>query len=238
MNCKKRMLSCFMVLVLILQCVSITGVKKAEASLKGNSVEEKIYYFCIEEMGMNTAAACGVLANIECESSFITSNEFQEKDGRLSYGICQWNADRRTNLEKYCNRNGYNYSSLEGQLGYLKQELLGSEKNAYSTVKNVENSANGAYQAGYNWASKFERCSSIYYEERARLARDKYWPKYGGGTPTPIHEPQGCLDIVSGGDGTVYVRGWVFDRDNLSSPVEIHVYVGSLRICHKYWRWY
>ena len=52
------------------------------------------------------------------------------------------------------------------------------------------------------------------------------WP--GAPAFSKTYDPEGCLDIVSGGDGTVYVRGWVFDRDNLSSPVEIHVYVGGV----------
>ena len=39
--------------------------------------------------------------------------------------------------------------------------------------------------------------------------------------------PQGCLDSVSGGVGTVTVRGWIFDRDALSKACEVHVYIGG-----------
>ena len=47
-------------------------------------------------------------------------------------------------------------------------------------MKNVENTADGAYTAGYNWAKYFERCNSVYFEGRAKRARDVYWAKYNG----------------------------------------------------------
>lgn len=41
------------------------------------------------------------------------------------------------------------------------------------------------------------------------------------------YEPQGYIDVVEGGDGTVYVKGWAFDRNSLSSSVDVHVYIGG-----------
>lgn len=38
--------------------------------------------------------------------------------------------------------------------------------------------------------------------------------------------PEGCLDAVTGGDGTITVKGWAFDR-NSDEPLEIHVYIGG-----------
>jgi len=46
-----------------------------------------------------------------------------------------------------------------------------------------------------------------------------------GGTSS--HDPQGCVDEITGGDGKVYIRGWTFDRDELSKYLEIHVYIGG-----------
>lgn len=157
-----------------------------DSSIKFASVaenQEKIYEFMKEEMGFNTAAACGVVANIRCESSF-NPNALNGNDtnGLPSYGICQWNGPRFEALKSYCSAKGYDYTSLEGQLNYLKYELLGSESRACGLVKNVENTAEGAYTAGYNWARYFERCASVYYESRGNLARDTYWPIYGGET--------------------------------------------------------
>lgn len=63
-----------------------------------------------------------------------------------------------------------------------------------------------------------------------------YAVNIGGGKDTLIgqktvkisgYDPQGYFDVATGGKGTVYVRGWAFDRDNLNAQLEIHVYVGG-----------
>lgn len=145
----------------------------------GEENRDKIYKFMKEEMGFNTAAACGVVANIQCESSFRPSASVIDTNGLPSYGICQWNGPRFEALKSFCAARGYDYTSLEGQLYYLKYELSGSEARACGLVKNVENTAQGAYTAGYNWARYFERCASVWHESRGNLARDTYWPMYG-----------------------------------------------------------
>lgn len=144
--------------------------------------EKTIYKFLKNELGLNTAAACGVLANIQSESSFNPTASVLDTNNKISYGICQWNGVRFDALKSYCSQYGYDYKTLEGQLNYLKYELEHSEASAFSKVKNVENTAEGAYTAGYNWARYFERCASVYFEWRAKLARDTYWPKYSGGS--------------------------------------------------------
>lgn len=140
--------------------------------------EKTIYDFLKNELGLNTAAACGVLANIQSESSFQPTASVLDVNDKISYGICQWNGVRFDALREYCDQYGYDYKTLEGQLNYLRYELQHTEYSAFSKVKNVENTADGAYEAGYNWARYFERCSSVYHEWRAKLARDTYWPKY------------------------------------------------------------
>lgn len=49
----------------------------------------------------------------------------------------------------------------------------------------------------------------------------------GGSTPTSGYNPEGVTDVIEGGRGTVHVRGWAFDRDNLSQSITLHVYVGG-----------
>lgn len=156
-----------------------------DANMKFATVQENretIYDFMKKEMGFNTAAACGVLANIQAESSFRPEASMIDTNGLLSYGLCQWNGPRFTALQEYCARNNLDYETVEGQLAYLKYELEHSEASACAKVKNVPNTAEGAYTAGYNWARYFERCSSVYFETRAKLARDTYWPTYSNGS--------------------------------------------------------
>lgn len=76
-----------------------------------------------------------MLANIESESSFNPTISVIDTNGKISYGICQWNASRFDDLRNYCNSNGYDYTSIDGQLKFLKYELEHSEKYAFSKVK-------------------------------------------------------------------------------------------------------
>ncbi|MBQ1492784.1 MAG: Ig-like domain-containing protein, partial [Blautia sp.] len=144
-------------------------------ALKGSTNEEKVYYFLKEKMGLNTAAACGVLANIRAESNF------EPNLGNLAYGICQWTSNRKSRLISYCQEKGYNYQSLEGQLYYLDYELSSFYSGVLSSMKAVSNSAEGAYEAGYIWCKRFEIPADLegQSQSRGRVARDTYWPRYG-----------------------------------------------------------
>lgn len=140
-------------------------------------------------MGLNDAALCGALANIEKESTFRPTASYVESNGATSYGICQWNSVRLENLKSFCKEKGYNYTTLEGQLWFLKYELEeGTEKNVYGTIKNVPNNKDGAYLSAYHWAKYFERCISTQHVIRAEFAVSKYWPVYGNGAQSEYEE--------------------------------------------------
>ena len=156
------------------------------SAVTSNKNETIIYNFLKNEMNCNTATAVGILANIYCESSFRPTAGWTDVNGLTSYGICQWNGNRFTALKNYCSKNGYAYDSLEGQLNYLKYELNNGESNAWKKLQGIENSAQGAYTAGYNWARYFERCSSVYYDSRGVLARDTYWKEYCNAADIPV----------------------------------------------------
>ncbi|MDD5923277.1 MAG: phage tail tip lysozyme [Clostridia bacterium] len=143
-----------------------------------NSNEEIIYYFLRNEIGLNKAAACGVLANIYYESAFSTS---ALGDSGTSYGICQWHKGRYTALKNFCKANYYDYKSLKGQLYYLKYELETSYNYILENIKyKIENSAQGAYDAGYYWCYNYEIPSdrAYYAVERGYAAQYGYWEKY------------------------------------------------------------
>lgn len=140
--------------------------------------ESTIYSFLKDTMGINTAAACGVLANIECESNF---NPNALGDGGTSYGICQWHESRWDDLKNYCANNGYDYTTLTGQLYFLNYELqLPWLSTVYNTLHSVQNSEDGAYSAGYTWCYYFERPANIETQSvtRGNLAKSTYWAKY------------------------------------------------------------
>ena len=139
--------------------------------------KNEIYTYLRNTMKLNVAAACGVLANIEYESSF---NPNLYGDNKTSYGICQWHAERFDSLKSYCKDNGYSWKTLDGQLHYLEYELKTDYPKILSYLKDVDNMAQGAYDAGYYWCYNFERPSdkAAKSKQRGNVAKNDYWPVY------------------------------------------------------------
>ncbi len=143
----------------------------------GNGTEAIIYEFLVNNMGLTSAAACGVLANIQYESGFTPT---KLGDHGTSYGICQWHNGRYSRLRKYCSQNGFNYKTVEGQLHYLKYELEKFYPKVLAYLKSIPNTYSGAYDAAYYWCYNFEIPSNRKYksDERGRLSQNAYWQNY------------------------------------------------------------
>ena len=155
-------------------CVVLTiGAIPAQAA---DSNEETIFLFLRTELGFNEAAACGVLASIEAESGFAPT----AYNPAGYYGLCQWGGSRQQQLYAFCAENGLDAASLEGQLQFMKHDLETVETAALAAMQSVENTADGAYQAGWAWAQTYERCASSHYAPRASAAQTSYWPVYQG----------------------------------------------------------
>ena len=152
--------------------------KKADTSDYFNSSkytnEEKCYLFLTREMGLNSAAACGVLSNIRSESSF------NPNCGGSYYGRCRWGGGRLSALKKLCSDNGYDYTTVEGQMRYLAYELKNSYPSVLKARQAVSNSPEGAYQAAYTFCYDYERpaAKATASVKRANTAKDTYYPKY------------------------------------------------------------
>lgn len=188
---KKRIFVC---VVLIMMVVTMTAPGAMASNM---AVERQIYDFIIEEMGLNAAAACGILANIEAESNFRTGCY---GDSGTSYGLCQWHNSRFDQLRSYCIAQGLDYKTVEGQLSYLQYELRTKYRSTYTALKNVPNTSDGAYDAGYAWCYYYEvpasrNESSI---RRGRNAQLKYWLRYGDGQLGEVGE-SGGTEVTSGG---------------------------------------
>ena len=79
--------------------------------------ERDVYNYLTGTMGMNSAAASGVMANMYRESRFYVDIT---NDYGTAYGLCQWYGDRWTNLQNYCNSNGLDWHTLYGQMRFLE----------------------------------------------------------------------------------------------------------------------
>lgn len=138
-----------------------------------------VYEFLTGQLQLNHAAASGLMANVDQECAFIPTASWTDINGKTSYGLMQWNGPRFEQLKNFCSDNGYGYDTLEGQLAFLEYELTGPYSGYYDYLLNgIENSEQGAYDAAYFWAQEYEVCRKIYFEPRANLARDYYYPAY------------------------------------------------------------
>lgn len=146
------------------------------------SNKSEVYKVLTQKLKFNSAAACGIMANIERESNFDPTLVIRDSNGLLSGGLCQWNGGRFQNLQNYCKNYGLNYLSIEGQLSYLSWEMNTSSYGyIFDYLFNVPNTADGAYQAGYYWCYHYEIPSNASTKARQRgtMAEENYWPVYG-----------------------------------------------------------
>ena len=149
----------------------LAGRARAE-SVTGRSAETTIFRYLRDEMRLNEAACCGVLANIEAESGFSPGTYGDTMEGSAtSFGICQWHYGRWDRLKTFCAQNGYQESSLDGQLRYLRYELENYYTSTLSYLRGVSNTADGAYDAGYYWCYYFENPANKEEKSAARGSR-------------------------------------------------------------------
>ena len=171
---------------LLCVCPTVYTALRANAAYEN---EAAVFTYLTGVMGLNNAAACGIMANIEMESGF---DPHAGGDGGSSYGICQWHASRFTALRNYCYSHGLDYTTLYGQLCFLNYELENEWPRTMNYLRGVENSADGAYDAGYYWCYHFEvpaGYASGVSVSRGNRAMTVYWPVYGAAAePTPLEK--------------------------------------------------
>ena len=192
------------------------------------SNQATIYSFLRNTLGLNVAAACGVLANIENESGFDPN---ERGDSGTSYGLCQWHDTRWTDLKNY---RPDDWSTVNGQLAFLKYELgYYREGSVLSYLKNVSNDATGVYNAAYYWCRNFEvpeyydstyiKNGKTYINEcdyRGQYARDNYWPQYGG-EAGPSFDSLSVSNITN---TNATISSWV---SNTGEITEMGYYLGT-----------
>ena len=172
-----------------------------EVSAAGYSENaDYIFEYLTKRLGYNEAAACGIMANIRCESTF---NPHAWNAGGGSYGLCQWTGGR---LQSWCRSNGYDYTTIDGQLAYLDYELKNYYGSVESHLRSVENTSDGAYSAGQYYCYHFEAPASrgsvsVY---RGNLASGTFWGMY---RPAEWYEEDGRWRYIKN-DGSYHI-GWL-----------------------------
>ncbi len=179
---KKALTKTVLFAVTIVILAAIIPLSANASTSNTNENKTQIYTFLTQELSLNSAAACGIMANIDAESDFNPRCVIRDTNGLLSGGICQWNGGRFSKLRSFCSKNGYDYLSVIGQLKYLATELKSAGyKYIYDYLKGVSNSAQGAYDAAYYWCYYFEVPAqrSRKSVQRGNDAMTTYWSTYG-----------------------------------------------------------
>ena len=138
--------------------------------------QEDNYYidivcFLRDRMNLNPAAVCGIVANILQESDCCPN---ALGDNGKSYGICQWHRSRWQDLINYCNAAGYDWTSLEGQLMFLRYELDTRYQDLKYLLMTCPTSPDGAYNAGYYFCVCYENPENTYSKAELRACDAKY----------------------------------------------------------------
>ena len=174
----KVMLTAFTLVIL----AAIVPLSANASSSNKDNLKTEIFSYLTDEMNLNSAAACGVMANIEEESDFNPRLVIVDTNGLLSGGLCQWNGGRFSALRSHCSKKGLSYLSVEGQFSYLKKELSSKAYGyIYDYLKNVPDTAQGAYNAAHYWCYYFEVPGNRYSKaiSRGNAAKNRYWKTYG-----------------------------------------------------------
>ena len=109
--------------------------------------------FLKRKWGLNNAAVCGILANIQEESGF---DPTKIGDSGASFGICQWKEERLEQMHQFCRENNLNPDEIETQLMYLMYELENAYPGLYGLLCSSTNSAPGAAQAARDFCLYYE----------------------------------------------------------------------------------
>lgn len=79
--------------------------------------------------------ACGIAGNIDSVSEF---NYTAYGDDGTSYGLCMWNGKHLAKLIKFCEDNNLQYSSPEGQIKFLVNDLKTEYSEVYNIISSIE----------------------------------------------------------------------------------------------------
>lgn len=167
----------------------------------------RIYLYLTKYMGLNTAAACGVMTNINAESamspinlqdcynssiglsdSAYTSRVDSGKYSRFTsdhggYGLCQWTAPgRKSNLLNFAKSKNKSIGDLWMQMQFFSRELKNNYSSVYTTLKNVPNNATGAYIAATEMCMCYEIPANTINTaaSRGKTCLSNYWKTYSG----------------------------------------------------------
>lgn len=164
-----------------------------------------IFNYLTTTGGFSAAAACGILSNFYSESGYMPNNLQNSYEKSLGYtdesytdavdngaysrskfindsagyGLAQWTFySRKEKLYDYIKSKNKSIADMTSQLEFFLSELKGYS--CYNTLKNLDNTAEAAYTAGYTFHEDFERSSGGISSSvsRGNYAKNELYPIY------------------------------------------------------------
>ncbi|MGN0362712.1 MAG: phage tail tip lysozyme [Bilifractor sp.] len=142
-----------------------------------SAAEKETFAYLTEYLGLNNAAAAGLLANFYQETMF----QYKAIGGNgIAYGLAQWTGGNFTSLASWCSTNSRDYTTIDGQMHYLKYDLETNYPAVYAYLKNLPNTAEGAAAAAAFFCTYYERPANTQTRaaERTAYALQVFWPRY------------------------------------------------------------
>ena len=152
----------------------------------GTGTYEERMWNMLRADGFSAAAAAGVLANSWAESGVEPT---KHQIGGNAYGLFQWD-DRKQKLISWCQSNGKDYTSFEGQMDYFFYEFYGGDSTWIGYVAYYGGTDGFKNLADWSTATKaflygFERPGVPRLQERLNKAQE-YYNKWKNYTTIPV----------------------------------------------------
>ena len=140
--------------------------QKAEYDLKLLTLQNYIWQFLTDEMGLSDECAAGIFGNmmVECGSRSFNLQPYVYSPGGYYYGLCQWNT--------FGHHSSIAGRSVEEQLQYLDDTII--SEMGWSTYQSFCSSTTPE-QAANIFGQWYERCREPYgRQNEARLAYERF----------------------------------------------------------------
>lgn len=121
--------------------VDPAALAHAPASIQATMPMAQKAFARLRAAGWSPAQTCGILANIQAESSFNFKNT--TGDGGHAHGLCQWHEDRRKIFDQNF-PHPFAQSTFEDQVDFITFEMNNNEKDAGKALKKATTPAAAA----------------------------------------------------------------------------------------------
>lgn len=139
---------------------------------------KEMVYSYLRSKGLSLASACGIMANIQRESSY---NPKAKGDSGTSFGLCQWHKSRWNDLKNFCNISEFDINTIEAQIEFMLDEMQEKYKSVYTLVTINGGTVESARNVAYNMCVKYEIPANKAQkgEQRAAIAEELFYEFIG-----------------------------------------------------------